>query len=227
MATGAARTVKLGTRVYPVVLPSVRDPRLHLAATILTIHLLGQTVLGFRVSVPQVVTAILTCALIEVAWVMRTSRQLVWPASAMLTGSGVALIFRWSGWSGRPLELGGVPFALVAAVSLVSKYAIRHRGEHVFNPQLRAGARLPCLAATSPSRSTSGGPAGRLDGAAYLSSWRRRAGDGGCGCAMALTFWSPHAGIGCSPPRSCMTVTWAVQPVWARTLAGGVTPPRS
>jgi hypothetical protein len=104
---------------------------------IVSIHVLGQVALGFRVSVPQLLSAILTCAVIEVTWVLRTSRQLVWPASAMLTGSGVALILRLVGmergdhWSWR----GWYLFALVAAVSLLSKYLIRFRGGgHVFNP---------------------------------------------------------------------------------------------
>jgi hypothetical protein len=54
----------------------------------------------------------------------------------MLTGSGVALIFRvigtergehwtWEGW---------YLFSIVAAVSLLTKYVIRYRGSHVFNP---------------------------------------------------------------------------------------------
>src|SRR6185503_14319396 len=67
---------------------------------------------------------------------LRRSGQLVWPASAMLTGSGVALIFRVLGtergdhWSWR----GWYLFALVAAGSLLTKYVIRYRGSHVFNP---------------------------------------------------------------------------------------------
>lgn len=128
--------MRLGAATYPVVLPSIRDPRLHLAGVIISVHILGQVALGFRVSVPQILTAILTCALIEVAWVFVTRKQIVWPASAMLTGSGVALILRIVGmergdhWSWQGWHL----FALVASLSLVSKYVIRYRGSHLFNP---------------------------------------------------------------------------------------------
>ncbi|HEV7200516.1 MAG TPA: hypothetical protein VGO32_06910, partial [Candidatus Limnocylindria bacterium] len=86
-----SRTLTLGGTAYPLILPSIRDPRLHVASVILTIHLLGQTVLGFQLTVPQIVAAMLTCAVIEVALTFRQTRSFVWPASAMLTGSGVAL----------------------------------------------------------------------------------------------------------------------------------------
>jgi len=136
VTTTSARTVRLGATDYPLVLPSLRDPRLHLASVIITIHVLGQVALDFRVSVPQILAAILACALLEVALTFRKTKQVVWPASAMLTGSGVALILRivgqergdhwtWDGW---------YLFAGIAALSLLTKYWIRYRGTHVFNP---------------------------------------------------------------------------------------------
>ncbi len=89
-----ARTLTIRGTSYPLVLPNRRDPRLHVAAVILTVHLLGQVGLGFQLSVVQLLSAMVTCAVIEVALTFRQSRSFVWPASAMLTGSGVALIFR-------------------------------------------------------------------------------------------------------------------------------------
>ena len=130
------RTVRILGRTYPFVAPNIRDPRLHLAAVIISIHFLGQIALGFRVSVPQILSAILICAVIEVGWTLYKTGTLVWPASAMLTGSGVALILRLSDmqsdehWTWR----GWYVFALVAGLSLLSKYVIRYRGSHVFNP---------------------------------------------------------------------------------------------
>ncbi len=131
-----ARTLTLGRETYPLVLPNIRDPRLHVAAVIITIHVLGQVALGFRVSIPQILAAILTCAVLEVALTFRQARAFVWPASAMLTGSGVALILRVVGthpndhWT----TTGWTVFAAVAGLSLLSKYVIRYRGSHVFNP---------------------------------------------------------------------------------------------
>jgi hypothetical protein len=130
------RTLSFGDSSYPLVLPSIRDPRLHVAAVIITIHVLGQVGLHFRVSVPQILAAILACAIIEVVLTFRQSRAFVWPASAMLTGSGVALILRVVGtppddpWN----TYAWYVFAGVAALSLLTKYVIRYHGSHVFNP---------------------------------------------------------------------------------------------
>ncbi len=131
-----ARTLSIGGTAYPLYLPSLRDPRLHVAAVIITIHVLGQVGLHFRVSVPQILAAILTTAFIEVALTFRSSKAFVWPASAMLTGSGVALILRVVGtppddpWNTYAWWV----FAGVAAFALLTKYVIKYRGTHVFNP---------------------------------------------------------------------------------------------
>jgi Na+-translocating ferredoxin:NAD+ oxidoreductase RnfD subunit len=131
-----ARTLTVGGATYPLILPSIRDPRLHVAAVIITVHVLGQVGLQFWVSVPQILAAILTCAILEVAITFRQSRAFVWPASAMLTGSGVALIFRVVGTpQGDPWSTyAWYVFAIVAGLSLLSKYVIRYQGSHVFNP---------------------------------------------------------------------------------------------
>ena len=132
-----ARTLTLGRTSYPLVLPSIRDPRLHVAAVIITIHVLGQVGLHFRVTVPQILAAILTCAVIEISITFWQKRSFVWPASAMLTGSGVALILRVVGtppddpWN----TYAWWAFAIIAGASLLTKYVIRWRsGSHIFNP---------------------------------------------------------------------------------------------
>jgi hypothetical protein len=121
---------------YPVVLPTVRDPRLHLAAVIVSLQVLGQTAFAFRLSIAQILIPLGVCAVFEVALVCLRQGVLMWPASALLTGNGVAFVLRVPGtrhgdwWSTR----GWWIFAATAAVSLLSKYVIRVRGEHVFNP---------------------------------------------------------------------------------------------
>jgi Na+-translocating ferredoxin:NAD+ oxidoreductase RnfD subunit len=124
-----------GTR-YPVVLPTLRDPRLHLAAVIVSLQVLGQVAFEFRLSIAQILVAVLACAIIEVAIVLRRQRVIMWPASALLTANGVAFVLRVPGtehgdwWSLR----GWWIFGGAAALGLLSKHLIRFRGRHVFNP---------------------------------------------------------------------------------------------
>jgi len=221
MTTATARTLRVGARAYPVVLPSVRDPRLHLAGVIITIHVLGQTALGFRVSVPQIVISILICAAIEVIWTFLRTRHIVWPASAMLTGSGVALILRLVGmerddhWSWEGWHI----FAAVAGLSLLTKYLIRYRGSHVFNPS-NVGLVAAFLVLGSEVIEPLDFWWAPLDfwmAAAYLVilvgglliTRRLRL------LTMAAAFWlTLVAGIGVlAISGHCMTAAWALQPV--------------
>ena len=121
---------------YPVLLPSLRDPRLHLAAVIISLQVLGQVAFEFRLSIAQILVSLLTCAILEVGIAFRRQHVILWPASALITGNGVAFILRVPGtehgdwWSMH----GWWIFAGTAAVSLLSKYLIQFRGGHVFNP---------------------------------------------------------------------------------------------
>ena len=87
----------VGGRRIPVVLPSRRDPRLRLSAVIFALQVLGQTVLGFKLSIAQILVSIGVCACIDAALAFRRDRVLAWPASGILTGSSVAFILRASG----------------------------------------------------------------------------------------------------------------------------------
>src|SRR5665213_1088314 len=124
-----------GTR-YPVVLPKLSDPRLHLAVVITSLQVLGQVAFEFRLSIAQILISVLTCAVLEVVITFRKQKALIWPASAMLTGNGVAFILRIPGtvhgdwWSLH----GWWIYVGAAAVSLLSKYVIKWRGGHIFNP---------------------------------------------------------------------------------------------
>src|SRR5262249_1816921 len=121
---------------YPVVLPNARAPRLPLAAVIVSLQVLGQVAFGFRLSIAQLLISLGTCAVLEIALVLRRQHVLAWPASALLTGNSVAFVLRVPGtkhgdwWSLH----GAWIYAATAAVALLSKYLIRVRGRHVFNP---------------------------------------------------------------------------------------------
>ena len=121
---------------YPVVLPKLRDPRLHLAATITSLQVLGQVAFHFTLSISQILICLGTCAALELAITLRKQHVIMWPASALLTGNGVAFVLRVSGtqhgdsWTFR----GWWIYVATAGGSLLSKYVIAWRGEHVFNP---------------------------------------------------------------------------------------------
>jgi len=134
--TGKGRTVRIGRRDYPVVLPSLRDPRLHVAAVLLTLQALGQTVLGFRLSIAQILICLATGALIEFFMVFFKDHAIIWPASGLLTGNSTAFILRVPGtlhgqwWSTHGIEI----FIGVVALGMATKYLIRWKGRHIFNP---------------------------------------------------------------------------------------------
>src|SRR5438270_10314095 len=130
------RSVRLSCRNYPCLLPSLRDPRLHVAAVLLTLQLLGQTVLDFRLSIAQILICLAVGALIEFGVAFLKDRVILWPASGLLTGNSTAFILRVPGtfhgqwWSTHGIWI----FIGVVAISMASKYIIRWRGRHIFNP---------------------------------------------------------------------------------------------
>src|SRR5437899_8213541 len=130
------RTVNIRGREYPVLLPSIRDPRLHVAAVLLTLQVLGQTVLNFRLSVAQILICLATGALMEFGVGFFKDKVIMWPASGLLTGNSTAFILRVPGtfhgqwWSTRGIWI----FIGVVAFAMATKYLIRWKGRHIFNP---------------------------------------------------------------------------------------------
>jgi hypothetical protein len=129
-------TVRIRDTSYPVLLPTLRDPRLQLAGVIVSLQVLGQVAFDFQLSIAQILVSLAVAGILEIAIAFRTQRVLMWPASALLTGNGVAFVLRVPGtehgdwWSMH----GWWIFAGTSAVALLSKYAIRVRRQHVFNP---------------------------------------------------------------------------------------------
>lgn len=128
--------VTIRGRQVPVILPKWSDPRLKLSATIWAITILGLTILRFQVSIPQIAVTVLLCGLTEMVLSYRRDHVLIWPASSLQTGISVAFIFRVAGtehgdlWSVRGIWY----FVLVAVLSMVPKYVLRHNNRHIFNP---------------------------------------------------------------------------------------------
>ena len=119
-----------------MLLPTLSDPRLHLAAVIITLQVLGQVAFDFRLSIAQILLCLATCAVLEVGIALRRQKVLLWPASALLTGNGVAFVLRVPGTQhGDWWSLNGWwIFVATAAFALLSKYLFKVGGSHIFNP---------------------------------------------------------------------------------------------
>ena len=68
------RLATVASAGYPVVLPSIKDARLHLAAVIVSLQILGQVAFGFDLSIAQILISIGVCAILELAIVFRQQR---------------------------------------------------------------------------------------------------------------------------------------------------------
>src|SRR2546421_11939265 len=97
MTAAKRRSLRIRGREYPVFLPSLRDPRLHVAAVLLTLQALGQTVLGFRLSIAQILACLAAGALIEFGVSFLKDKTILWPASGLLSGNSTAFILRVPG----------------------------------------------------------------------------------------------------------------------------------
>ncbi len=99
-------------------------------------QVLGQVSIGFDLSIAQILLSMLTAGLLEVGIAFFRQNVLMWPASALLTGNGVALLLRVPGTEhGDWFSMRGWwVFAATAALAVLSKYVIRSGDRPLFNP---------------------------------------------------------------------------------------------
>ena len=134
--TASGRSIRWRGRTIPVSGPSIRDPRIHLSVTILTIITIGMAWLDFKLSIPHVLVSLAACGALELAHVYRTKGIIAWPASAFQTATSTALLLRITGfeagdwWSFE----GWYYFAGVSVAGVLTKYYLRYQGRHIFNP---------------------------------------------------------------------------------------------
>lgn len=104
--------------------------------TILAITAIGMAWLDFRLSIPHVVVTLATCAGVEMGVLWWRRGIVVWPASALQTGTSTALLLRvttfeggdpwsWHGW---------YYYVAIGGAGVASKFVVRWGGRHVFNP---------------------------------------------------------------------------------------------
>ncbi|MCC6494760.1 MAG: RnfABCDGE type electron transport complex subunit D [Propionibacteriaceae bacterium] len=224
----ALRVLRLGRREIVVRPPGIRDPRSHVAFVLLSVQALGQIALGFELSIAQILLSIGTCALISVVSTWRKSRILEWPASAMLTGNGIALVLRVNGtdhgdwWSLKGWHI----YVATCVFAMASKALFRSRGRHIFNPSNLALVVAFLILGSDMVEPLdfwwgpmSWGLAVALVLVAVGGSmilWRGRL------LSLALSFWAVFAGLlllmGALGDH-CMTARWSLQPMCGTDFA--------
>lgn len=109
-----------------LVIPKLRDPRVTLCVLLTMYTLLGQTVLYFNRDVTQLVLCVVTSCAVEMllAWLF-TRSILLPPLSAYITGLSLGLLLE----SYDPRV-----FVLASVWGIASKYFLRDRQGHFFNP---------------------------------------------------------------------------------------------
>jgi Na+-translocating ferredoxin:NAD+ oxidoreductase RnfD subunit len=111
-------------------MPTLRDPRVAIAAILLAYVILGLTVLGFNRSPLQVVQTVATAVLLDMALhaIFRRGSPPLVPLSASITGLGLSILVNYA---------HGPWFAsLPVLFAIGSKYLFTFRGRHVYNPAL-------------------------------------------------------------------------------------------
>jgi Na+-translocating ferredoxin:NAD+ oxidoreductase RnfD subunit len=92
---------------------------------ITTILLVGQLSFGLLESFPRTLLAIVTSLVVESVLSRLVTGKFVNLASAYISGISVGILVRSPEYW---------PYALCAAIAIVSKYVIRWRGRHIWNP---------------------------------------------------------------------------------------------
>jgi enediyne biosynthesis protein E5 len=113
----------------PVVVPRKPffslDNRYVAPAFITCILLAGHLSFGILESYPRTLLAIVTSVLLELALGRIFFRKWVHPASAYITGISVGILVRSPAFW---------PYALCSAISITSKYVLRVKNQHIWNP---------------------------------------------------------------------------------------------
>lgn len=105
--------------------PKLKDPRVTLSVLLTLYTVLGQTVLYFNRDPKQLVLCIATCCLGEIVLSWLFTRTLVVPISAYITGLSIGILLE---------SYDARVFVLASLWGITSKYFIRDRQGHFFNP---------------------------------------------------------------------------------------------
>lgn len=110
---------------FAVVVPSLKDPRIMIAAALTLWTVLGQTAYYFNRTPLQLAAVLLTACLLDLLIVLALHRQLALPLSAYITALSIAILLESYDWR---------VYVVAAAWGVLSKYLLRDSRQHFFNP---------------------------------------------------------------------------------------------
>ena len=110
---------------WTLVVPSLKDPRCTIAAALTLWTVLGQTAYYFNRNPLQLGVAVGSACLLDFAITAFWRRQVAVPLSAYITALSVGLLLESYDWR---------VFVVAPAWGILSKYLIRDRTRHFFNP---------------------------------------------------------------------------------------------
>jgi Na+-transporting NADH:ubiquinone oxidoreductase subunit NqrB len=112
-------------RPVRVVAPTLRDPRVTLAAALTTWTVFGQTFLYFDIRLEQIGAALLAACAADMLLAFLLHRQILVPISAYITGLSVGILLQ---------SFDTRVFAVACVWGIASKYFLRSGDRHFFNP---------------------------------------------------------------------------------------------
>lgn len=107
------------------VAPSLKDPRIMIAAALTLWTTLGQTAYYFNRDFRDLTAAIGTACALDFLLAIVLFRQIAIPLSAYITGLSIGLLLESNDWR---------VFAVAATWGILSKYLLRDSKRHFFNP---------------------------------------------------------------------------------------------
>jgi Na+-translocating ferredoxin:NAD+ oxidoreductase RnfD subunit len=110
---------------WEFVVPSLKDPRFMVAGALTLWTVLGQTAYYFNRDLTQIGLAVGTACLLDFIILAAWRRQIAVPLSAYITAMSVGLLLESYDWR---------VFVVAPAWGILSKYLIRDRVRHFFNP---------------------------------------------------------------------------------------------
>jgi enediyne biosynthesis protein E5 len=116
------------------------DPRFIAPIFITLILVVGNFSFGMLESFPKTLLAVVTAILIEIVLGKLVTGKIPHLASAYITGISVGILIRSPEWW---------PYALCSAISITSKYVIRVKGRHIWNPSNLGISVMLLIAASS------------------------------------------------------------------------------